>query len=487
MDLVLYPRAAPQDRLRVWLGVFAATAVPALDWHFNGQAVVPTSLQQVASVRPDAMLPPGVAPAEVPRAFTGVYEFSGLQPDTLYTITVQAGNQSATLETRTLPSAVPTELDRWLNVLLVSCFHQAEDRKGLAGIIVSQLQSVAKPHLTVLAGDQVYLDLPTLKDFPDEVAWLADKFEKDYTLNWRGPLGYTEVLAAAPSLSIPDDHEYWNNFPHPSPFIGNSLTPAGRDRWRQAAQAMYAGFQLPYPAQLGEPVRFEIAPLSFFVADTRSTKDPDRRFTMSDDAHQRMEQWVSDTIANKQFGVFISGQSLFTPAIGKIAGAVGDYELPNYDDYGRILLCLQKLADAGRPALCLTGDVHWGRVVTSTDIRTGRTAFTEIISSPVSLVTTIGQDQIREVGEFFSDLFGPSNPWPRHSDPDDPPAFLASEALQGRFPCATQHRQKGNQVVLLRFRQHGSGIEVRITYWPITRHATVAKPSEIGPITLVGA
>jgi len=152
-----------------------------------------------------------------------------------------------------------------------------------------------------------------------------------------------------------------------------------------------------------------------------------------------------------------------------------------------MLLCLQQLADAGRPALCLTGDVHWGRVVSATDIGTGRTAFTEIISSPVSLVTTIGQDQIREVGEFFRDLFGPSNPWPRHSHPDDPPAFLASEALQGRFPCATQHRQKGNQVVLLRFRQHGGGIEVRITYWPITRHATVAKPSEIGPITLVGA
>ena len=148
---------------------------------------------------------------------------------------------------------------------------------------------------------------PRSKIFLIQVAWLAEKFEKDYTLNWRGPLGYTEVLRAAPSLSIPDDHEYWNNFPHPSPFIGNSLTPDGRNRWREAAQAMYAGFQLPYPAQLGEPVRVEIAPLSFFVADTRSTKDQDRRFTMSDDAHQQMEQWVSDTIANRQFGVFIAG------------------------------------------------------------------------------------------------------------------------------------------------------------------------------------
>jgi hypothetical protein len=182
-----------------------------------------------------------VTSEELPRGFTGVYEFPGLSPDTLYTITVQADNQSATLETRTLPGAVPTELDRWLNVLLVSCFHQAENRQSRAGIIVSQLQSVVKPHLTLLTGDQVYLDLPTLQDFPDDVAWLAAKFEKAYTLNWRGPLGFTEVLAAAPSLSIPDDHEYWNNFPHPSPFIGNSLTPTGRDRWRQAAQAMYAG------------------------------------------------------------------------------------------------------------------------------------------------------------------------------------------------------------------------------------------------------
>ena len=164
-----------------------------------------------------------------------------------------------------------------------------------------------------------------------------------------------------------------------------------------------------------------------------------------------------------------------------------DYELPNYDDYGRILLRLQQLADAGRPALCLTGDVHWGRVVTATDIQTGRTAFAEIISSPVSLVTTIGRDQVREVGAFLSDLFGPRNPWPRHANPEDPPAFLASEPLQGRFPCATRHRQKGNQVVVLGFRQHGSGIEVRITYWPITRDATVARPSVIGPITLVGA
>src|SRR5207245_8192330 len=86
MDLVLYPRAAPQDCLRVWLGVFAATAAPALDWRLNGAPVVPTSLRQVARVRPDAMLPPGMASAEVPRAFTRVHACGGWAPGTLYTI-----------------------------------------------------------------------------------------------------------------------------------------------------------------------------------------------------------------------------------------------------------------------------------------------------------------------------------------------------------------------------------------------------------------
>jgi phosphodiesterase/alkaline phosphatase D-like protein len=458
-----------------------------LNWLLNGVPVVPVALRQLASVRPVALLPAGAQPDQVARACTGVYEFTGLTPDTFYTISAEAGSDRATLDTRTLPAAVPAGLDRWFNVLLVSCFHQAEDRQGLAGIIASQLKAVAKPHLTLLMGDQVYLDLPTLQDFPDDLAWLAERFENDYTRNWRGPLGYSQILSTAPTLAVPDDHEYWNNYPHPSPFIGNSLTPAGHDRWQQAAQAMYEGFQLAYPNALGEPVQLEVEPLSFFVVDTRSKRAEDRSRILPDEVHRQMDDWVSTVIAKQRFGVFVAGQSLFTKSVGRLAGAVGDYELPNYDDYGRLMRCLQRLADAGRPTLCLTGDVHWGRVVAALDIRTGRTAFTEIISSPTSLVTTIGQDQVKQVGAFIGGLFGSKNPWPRHADPEEPPAFLASEVLQGRFRCATVHPQKGNHLALLRFRQHGGGLELRVTYWPITRQASAAPPSELRPLYLVRA
>jgi hypothetical protein len=466
----------------VWIGTFKVTAAPALHWSLDNVPRQPKALREIASVRPDTMLPAGQNPANIPRAFTGVYEFDGLEPDRLYTVSVEANGERVALETRTLPAAVPFQLDRSFNVLLVSCFHQAEDRGGLAGTIVSQLKATSKPHLTLLAGDQVYLDLPTLKNFPDDLAWLAEKFEQDYTLNWQGPLAYTQVLSAAPGVSLPDDHEYWNNYPHPSPFIQNSLTLEGRNSWRQAARAAYEGFQLAYPAQWGEHWYLDVPPLSFFFADTRSTKDENRGFTMMD--HNKMEEWAAHVIDNRLFGLFISGQSLFREPASDLSGGVGDFELPNYGDYGRIVTCLQRLVDAGRPVVCLTGDVHWGRVTVARDMRTGRNAFSEIISSPSSLVTTVGADQAKQLGGFLGGLFGKKNPWPRHSDPDKPPVFLASEALQGRFPCEMLYPQRGNHVVLLKFRQQGGGLELRIQYWPLSLDRNLGRPVEVGPIDL---
>jgi hypothetical protein len=128
--------------------------------------VEPTPLRAISSVRPDDMLPAGANPATTLRVFTGVYEFAGLQPETHYQITATANGQTKTLETETLPSSVPGGFGGSFNVLLVSCFHQAEDPGGLASTIVSQLSAMAKPHLSLLAGDQVYLDLPTLRNFP---------------------------------------------------------------------------------------------------------------------------------------------------------------------------------------------------------------------------------------------------------------------------------------------------------------------------------
>lgn len=484
MNVVLHPRAAPSDRLRVWAGAFQATAAPTLKWFLDDVETVPVSLREISSVRGDNILLQNSSPEDQPRAFAGVYEFTGLQPDTLHTITVEADGVRESIEVRTLLSEVPALLDGSFNVLLVSCFHQNEDPGGFAGTIVEQLKATSKPHLTLLMGDQVYLDLPTLQDFDDDTAWLAKKFEDDYTTNWAVSPGYSRVLAAAPSISIPDDHEFWNNYPHLSPIVFNTLTAGGRQRWREAALTLYEGFQLPYPASLGQPTIIEVPPLSFFLPDMRSLRDEDRKFTMNDEAYEKMEEWVTDVINRKLFGIVVTGQSLFRESASELTGVVGDFEMPNYGDFARFMAQLQRLADAGLQSLCLTGDVHWGRVTQAVDVRNGRATFYEIVASPSSLVTTIGADQVAQVKGFVRGLFGKSDPWPRHSDAPNPPDFLASDTLAGRFRCLMLHAQKGNHVALLRFSQHSGGIEFLITYWPISLDRTIGKPKELGPFQL---
>jgi hypothetical protein len=206
---------------------------------------------------------------------------------------------------------------------------------------------------------------------------------------------------------------------------------------------------------------------------------------MVTEAHTAMQTWVSDVIDRRLFGVLVTAQSLFSKPAGELGGAISDFELPNYADYRPVMTQLQRLADAGRPVLCLTGDVHWGRMVAARDIRTQRLAFYEIIASPASLVSTVGVDQVKVVGGFLGELFGRPNPWPRHSDPAEPPDFLASEVFAGQFRCSTLHRQKGNHVALLRFSQTGGGMQFQVTYWPISRDSTIGAPQEVGPFPLI--
>lgn len=268
MSLVLYPRASPCDRLTIWAGAFQKIQVPGgLTWQLNGIDTTPSVVRPMSSVRPTPVVDPNVS-----RVFSGVYEFVGLKSDTVYEVSLTTDEDHTSTKIRTLPEHIPSSVGDSFNLLLVSCFHQAEDRGGMAGTIVSQLKASSKPHLTLLMGDQVYLDLPTLRNFDDDVAWLADKFERDYAQNWEKPPGYAQVLSAAPSASLPDDHEYWNNFPHVSPIIQNSWTKEGRARWKQAADMMYEGFQ-SWSVGLGDPYVLNIEPLSFFLADGRSRRD----------------------------------------------------------------------------------------------------------------------------------------------------------------------------------------------------------------------
>ena len=469
MTIVLHPRAAPPDRLRVWLGAVGRKLPKGLSWKLEGRSATPIELAPLTGARKDTW----VGPAER-RAFTGVYEFTGLEPASHYQVLVTtADGRKAELSARSLPAEVSGDSAESFRVLMVSCFDRGMDRTGLAGRVVAELPSCMRPHLTLLLGDQVYLDLPTLKDFKDDIKWLAREFEGKYISNWfefptvgGAPSGYAQVLHAAPSVSIPDDHEYWNNYPHASPIVGNTWGKRGRRRWRVAARRLYGAFQGAPPIGLGGSWHLDVKPLSFFFADSRTCRDPDRRFALADADHRRLERWVDGLQQHPdRVGIFVTGQSLLSNE--SIVGGLTDFELSDHGDYRRLTRTLLR---APGNLLLLTGDVHWGRVA-SYRRPDGRSRIVEVVSSPASLVESVVLDQISIVKNFIVGLFGSRGPWPRHRDPEEPPARWPRGNSGASLRSETLHRQRGNHVTLLAFQRNGGRIHVRVTCMPLHRES----------------
>ncbi|PTR10776.1 PhoD-like phosphatase [Nitrosospira sp. Nsp5] len=494
MKISLVPRAAPSSCLRIWVGILASQA-PSLTWFLDGN---PVAAARIHPLRPLASAIPvefrGALPAD---NFTGVFEIDGLQSGTAYKISLSASalgtTASAELRTRTLPSSVPSVLESTFNVLLASCFYQGEDKAGLAGIFANQLNGAVRPDLTLLLGDQVYLDLPTLANFPNNKAALARRFESSYRANWQKEEGYSQLFKVAPTAAIPDDHEYWNNFPHSSPFIQNSWTQSGRDNWTAAAAALYKAFQFSYepdtyhhggPAELGDASVINVEPLSFFMADGRSKRDPNLATILTARARKQLDHWISDTIQQRRIGVFITGQSMLGLPVGGLRGRVADYQLANYGDFSDLTNALGRLAEAGLPVIMITGDVHWGRLAAARDARTGRESIFEIISSPTSLVSTVAKDQLLALRGTIA---GQTEAWPRHSSPGPVPEFLWFSDFGSRFVCSRGHEQRGNHFVLLSFTRSGAGINLRTTYYPIHQDFSQRRPQAVREISLIPA
>jgi hypothetical protein len=500
MSAVIYARVPTwAGRLQVFIGDFGVDVARPL--HFTltdctshqpvtGAAAVPVPLRALSSVRgPGA----GGAPAAGDRrAFVGTYEFGGLVPGRTYRVGVRIGEESLSLQSRVLPDRVPSDTDGGLDILLGSCFYRDEHSSGTLARALRQLVGSVRPKrgggrspdFALLMGDQVYLDLPTFKDFPKNPDWLARHFEENYRQNWQGSLA--PVLASAPFACLPDDHEFWNNAPHPSPQNGNTYTVAGRRQWFEAAQANYNAFAKPLVASgedsTDDPLTIDIAPLSFFLADGRSKRKDDRSFAFTPACRQALRAWVDRLNRMGHVGIFVSGQSLLSERVSDTAGKFADWEMPNYTDYAAILA---ELGRARQRLLLLTGDVHWGRVSNAMNRFTGEHRLQEVVVSPMSLVTTVGVDQAKRGWGWLKDLVGPNDPWPRHADASKPPAELrVGRDAASAYRCGLAARPdgglaqfKGNQIGLLSFDWENTRLRARVTYFPI--HEKITAPTVV--------
>ncbi len=476
VSLAVYPVAAPSGSIRFWVGAFGRRQAPLPRFTLDGQAVQPAALRPMASVRAAKLLSGDPA-----RVWSGLYELPVSGASQRHRLAVaEDGAAPCEREVRPLPAALPHGDSEGFNVLLCSCFCHDEALPAFSRVVSDVVRS-GPLDLTLLMGDQVYLDLPTLENFPTSPADLAAKFEGKYVANWDAASSFAQILGAAPSVAIPDDHEYWNNAPNTSPFIQNSWTADGRQSWRLAADATFAGFQSPVAAR-GLPVELDVPPLSFFVADTRTDRKPDLSALMSEAAHQRLAAWVDRLNARKLIGVFVTGQSMFSQPISRPKGAIADWELANYADYGRMV---RHLARTENELLCVTGDVHWGRVVCAHDSQPppgSHRRIWEVIASPSALVTTVGSDQARRLLSGVRSLFGRRDPWPRHDGAPHPPDFFAGGVMRGRFASQKIAEHRGDHVAVLSFRWLSQKLEAFVSYWPI--HDRLRAPSRVPLFTV---
>jgi hypothetical protein len=486
MSLYAYALATPTDPLHVWVGVYGVDAAPKLGFAIDDQPVQPVFAKPLQRIRDGA----GGG-----SSFCGVVAFAGLQPGVRHRISVTASGETCELSTARVRTALPHTLEDAFHVLLVSCYSQPEDEDGSVSRIVSQIQ--VRPDLVLFLGDQVYLDLPLFEDLPEEAASMAATLGDKYRRNWAqahlGVAGLSGALARAPIACVADDHEFWNNYPFRQKHLPNTWNEAVRNRWRDAALALYEDYQLPAHVQPGGIQRIDVAPLSFLMLDSRSLRDSDFNRLAPDAVFNQVVAWVDELIGAKangtpRYGVLISGQALFVKAPTSDSERRNvDAELANFAQFAALLAQIERLTDAGVPLLYVTGDVHWGRVASAIDRVSGHMALYEVICSPSRLIRVPVMDSFRDTANSVRGLFGQRATWPRHSDAAPVIDWFGTN---GRYlpksepndQGATGH--KGDQVAVLSFARAGAGVDFDVRYYGVHAEVAAAKSRRFGPYKL---
>ena len=369
--LHLVPHLVTQNSARLWLcarGVEPAL-LGSISLRVNGIDVpVPAQSWQ------------GIAPMAWHYQFV---DKVALTPDRAYEANVRLGD-SEPVQARfaTLPEQLGDET-RPLRVLLSSCYFTGNKRSRLASSLFSHLdRNGLRPHLRIWAGDQVYLDAPwyefAIKSH--SVAELERLHSATYARTWFADQGLGSVLAQGANVFCTDDHELWNNAPHPSAVARDTRKPAKRSAWLAMARALGRAFQ----GDTGTVQRFRVPPLDFLVLDARVNRGECCERLFSDSQWQQLRTWAAEP---QGLGVLVLGQPIFETA-SKRKGSFSDFRLADYErDYVELM---NLLGNAARSTTVLTGDVHFSRITWSafpaSTVAGNERRITELISSPLALV-----------------------------------------------------------------------------------------------------
>lgn len=315
--------------------------------------------------------------------FWSVVSFRGLRPNTAYRVEfhrfveakgniIESGWQhlrSGFFET--LPKRIPTLSEKPFTIGLGSCYYDHRDGGQAAGAYQALYErgpDKVRPDITFLTGDQVYLDIgfDSLSRDPKEI---RQRIADDYAQHWRSLGG---ILNRGGTWMMPDDHEYWNDYPFHDSLIPQLLAlkfDKVRAAWTGAAKDAVKNIQR-------SPVVETISiggDLSICLADLRSYRS--KKLFLPNAEFGKIIKWAENLSCP---GILVIPQPLIVKK-NNVERNLRSFK----SQYARLI---QALGASGHDIVLLSGDVHFGRIA-SCDIGLNGGRLIEIVSSPLSNLT----------------------------------------------------------------------------------------------------
>ena len=267
----------------------------------------------------------------------------------------------------TLPEAIPALGQKPFTIALGSCFANQDDKGRVAAAykaLYEHADESVRPDVTFLVGDQVYLDLGFASMIPFS-QFIRRRFAKRYATNWQD---LSDVFTRGATWMLPDDHDYWNDFPFndlPILALQSLKFPVVRDKWISAANDGVFNIQssrLLEIIDIGDD-------LSICLANARTTRSAEG--FMAEAEFTKLLDWAKSL---RTPGVLVVQQLLLDEAGGE------ERNLASFTHQYQALV--DALASTGNDILVLSGDVHFGRIASVELAGGGR--LTEVVSSPLT-------------------------------------------------------------------------------------------------------
>lgn len=317
-------------------------------------------------------------------------------------------------------TAPPARSATRLTVLFGSCFDINSPWRYVTESAYQRLLSWAgdSPAVNFWLGDQVYVDAPWTKTIRarDSRSIIFDRYLASWGLTAQS--GLAEAMASTTNYYLPDDHEFWNGYPHPSWFTlawhttkrmatqiwryrdGTSTPhPSTQGEWGNAAGEAFMTFCTPdrNPAftESVNPEQLQVLRFDRFVAVLANTrwhrtirKTGKSAGFMRDDDMDRLLHVIETT---EELLILALAKPLLghLPHTGATRGKA-EYDVPDYPrQYTALWRSLHTRARNDRPTLVLAGDVHRHSVRSGLDDK-----LLEIVSSPSSLLDALDKRRV---------------------------------------------------------------------------------------------